>query len=223
MIWNEYSKLRGTHATFSPSQTSYVALVEKGEVDIRIANKYRAAVGTEIHNWAFRRIKRMHKVSSIKEIVSDIDEMIFDEYYDDSTDSISKYGQRLLKCLKGLPADVFETVKLYVNDAIGFKMEPEVVLYHSDDIYGCADAISFSSNVLRIHDLKTGSSNQDHTEQLLNYAALFCLQKKIDPEKIQIQLRIYKNGEVIFIDPIADDVHLVMSAITKADKIAAEF
>lgn len=223
MIWNEYSKLRGTHSTFSPSQTSYVGIAEKGDALQRKVNKFRAAVGTEIHNWVFIRIKRMHKVSSVKEIFYDIDEMIFKEYFKEDTDMITDYGEKLLKCLRQVPSEVFETVKLYVNDAIGFKMTPEEVVYYSDDIYGCSDAISFSSNFLRIHDLKTGSSNQDHIEQLLNYAALFCLQHKLDPKKIQSQLRVYKNGEAIIYDPNPDDIQIVMDSIVIVNKQASEF
>ena len=65
----------------------------------------------------------------------------------------------------------------YVNDAIGFKMDTEVVLFYSERFFGTADAISFRDNFLRIHDLKTGKTGkiEDHMEQLEVYAALFCL------------------------------------------------
>jgi len=49
-----------------------------------------------------------------------------------------------------------KTFNLYVNDAIGFKMETEQPLYYSDNCFGTADAISFRKNILRIHDLKSG-------------------------------------------------------------------
>ena len=48
-----------------------------------------------------------------------------------------------------------KTLYQYVNDAIGFGMSTEVVLYYSDRFYGTADAICFRNNMLRIHDLKT--------------------------------------------------------------------
>ena len=48
-----------------------------------------------------------------------------------------------------------KTIYAYVNDAIGFRMDTEVVLYYSDRFFGTADAISFKNNFLRIHDLKT--------------------------------------------------------------------
>src|SRR5574344_267538 len=51
-----------------------------------------------------------------------------------------------------------KTIYAYVNDAIGFRMDTEVVLYYSDRFFGTADAISFRKNFLRIHDLKTGEN-----------------------------------------------------------------
>ena len=59
-----------------------------------------------------------------------------------------------------------KTLYSYVNDAIGFRMDTEVVLYYSDYFFGTADAISFRDNVLRIHDLKTGKGPV-HIEQLM--------------------------------------------------------
>ena len=44
-----------------------------------------------------------------------------------------------------------KTIYMYVNDAIGFKMDTEVVLYYSDRFFGTADAICFRDNILRIH------------------------------------------------------------------------
>ena len=67
-----------------------------------------------------------------------------------------------------------KTIYAYVNDAIGFKMSTEVVLYYSDRFFGTADSICFRNGMLRIHDLKTGKTPV-HMEQLEVYAALFCL------------------------------------------------
>ena len=65
------------------------------------------------------------------------------------------------------------TIYAYVNDAIGFKMDTEVVLLYSPRFFGTADAICFRNGVLRIHDLKTGKTPV-HMEQLMTYAALVC-------------------------------------------------
>lgn len=51
-----------------------------------------------------------------------------------------------------------KTLNMYVNDAIGFKMNTEQILYYSENAFGTVDAISFRRNFLRIHDLKTGVS-----------------------------------------------------------------
>ena len=88
-----------------------------------------------------------------------------------------------------------KTIYAYVNDAIGFRMSTEVVLYYSDYFFGTADTISFRKNFLRIHDLKTGV-NPASMEQLMVYAALFCLEYKIKPATIDIELRIYQNDEI---------------------------
>ena len=71
-----------------------------------------------------------------------------------------------------------KTIYAYVNDAIGFKMSTEVVLYYSERFFGTADAICFRNGFLRIHDLKTGKTPV-HMEQLEICAALFCLECKV--------------------------------------------
>lgn len=88
-----------------------------------------------------------------------------------------------------------KTLNLYINDAIGYHMEPEVVLYYSENFYGTADAICFRNNFLRIHDLKTGSVPA-HMEQLEIYAAFFCLEYNVNPNDIEIELRLYQSDEV---------------------------
>ena len=104
-----------------------------------------------------------------------------------------------------------------MNDAIGFKMDTEVVLYYSDYFFGTADAISFRNNKLRIHDLKTGKSG--HMDQLKIYAALFCLEYKIRPGDIDIELRLYKNDEVIVFEPTAEDIVPIMDLIVHFNKL----
>ena len=118
-------------------------------------------------------------------------------------------GQKLPKSKK--------TLNMYVNDAIGYRMTPEQVLYYSDNCFGTADSISFKDNLLRIHDLKTGESG--HMEQLMVYAALFCLEYKIKPGEIDIELRLYKNDEVIVHNPTAEDILPIMDKIIHLNKI----
>ena len=117
-----------------------------------------------------------------------------------------------------------DTVNMFINDAIGFKMTSEQPLFYSYLCFGTTDAIAYRRNILRIHDLKTGET-EAHFEQLRIYAALFCLnyqarvrelRKKglsdidiarqfdvspkelhFDPEQMnEINLRIYQSGVV---------------------------
>ena len=114
-----------------------------------------------------------------------------------------------------------KTLYAYVNDAIGFKMSTEVVLYYSNRFFGTADAISFRNGMLRIHDLKTGKSGkiEDHIEQLEVYAALFCLEYKVKPGDINIELRVYKNDEVLYHNPTAEDILPIMDKIIHLNKL----
>lgn len=98
-----------------------------------------------------------------------------------------RLGQRQAKSNK--------TLNAYINDAIGFRMEPEVVLFFNEDCFGTADAISFHKNVLRIHDLKTGV-HPGSILQIMIYFALFCLEYKVNPYDIEMIGRIYQNDEI---------------------------
>ena len=121
-----------------------------------------------------------------------------------------KLGQKLPKSRK--------TLNMYVNDAIGYKMTPEQVLYYSDNCFGTADAISFRNNLLQIHDLKTGVIPA-HIEQLEIYAALFCLEYKVKPGDIEFELRIYQSDEILYHTPTAEDILPIMDKIIAFDKI----
>lgn len=111
-----------------------------------------------------------------------------------------------------------KTLYAYVNDAIGFKMSPEVVLFYSPRFFGTADAISFKDGTLRIHDLKTGKIKAK-MEQLYVYAALFCLEYKVKPGEINMELRIYQNDDIEFANPTAEDILPIMDQIMHLDKV----
>lgn len=109
------------------------------------------------------------------------------------------------------------TLNLYVNDAIGFKMQTEQVLYFSDNCFGTADTISFRKNFLRIHDLKTGTSPTS-IKQLLIYNALFCLEYNIKPVDIETELRLYQSDEVLVHVPAPEEIYNIMDKIITFDK-----
>lgn len=125
-----------------------------------------------------------------------------------------RLGQKLPKQQK--------TLNMYVNDAIGYKMTPEQILYYSDNCFGTADAILFRKNLLRIHDYKSGVVPA-HMEQLLIYAALFCLEygpiMGFKPSDIEMELRIYQSNEVLYHTPQADEIVPIMDQIITFDKI----
>lgn len=110
------------------------------------------------------------------------------------------------------------TLNLYVNDAINYKMRAEQVLYYSDNCFGTADAICFRNKKLRIHDLKTGDT-PTHMEQLLIYAALFCLEYKVTPGDITFELRIYQGNDALVCNPTAEDILPIMDRIKAFDRI----
>lgn len=124
-----------------------------------------------------------------------------------------RLGQKLPRSRK--------TLNSYVNDAIGYRMTPEQVLYYSENCFGTADSISVRDGVLRIHDLKTGAVPA-HMEQLRIYSALYFLEYREDPYKTDIELRIYQNDEIVVENPEADDITAIMDKIVAFDKIINE-
>ena len=121
-----------------------------------------------------------------------------------------RLGQKLPKSKK--------TLNMYVNDAIGYRMEPEQILYYSENCFGTADTISFRKNVLRIHDYKSGLVPA-HMEQLYIYAALFCLEYKIKPSEIDMETRIYQTDDILVENPTAEIVLPIMDKIITFDKV----
>ena len=119
-------------------------------------------------------------------------------------------GQKLPKSRK--------TLNMYVNDAIGFRMNPEQILFYSDNCFGTADAISFDRNFLRIHDLKTGGTPA-HMEQLYIYAALFCLEYNVRPANIEMETRLYQSNDILIDNPTVEIIAPIMDKIITFDKL----
>lgn len=127
-----------------------------------------------------------------------------------------EFAYRAIKLRIKLP-ETSKTINMYVNDAIGFRMTPEVLLFYSDNCYGHADCLSFKENTLRINDLKTGS-NDTSMVQLEIYAALFCLEYNMRPFDIGIELRIYQNNAVKLHIPEPEAIFQIMQKIVSFDK-----
>lgn len=119
-----------------------------------------------------------------------------------------------------VPRGKVRTIESYINDAIGYGMDPEVMLHYNDLCFGTADSICFRNGKLRIHDLKTGTGRV-HPEQLVVYAALFCLEYRENPEDMkEIVLQIYQNDMITKIEVEPEDIRDVMDHIKHVtDKI----
>lgn len=175
----QHKNLKGLHALFSPSQSSWLRYDDEKAIRV-MQNKKAAERGTQLHEWAKTTIDLGIRQPRSK-----------------------------------------QTLYSYVNDAIGFRMDTEVILYYSDRCFGTADAICFRNNMLRIHDLKTGEKPVS-MEQLEIYAALFCLEYHIDPRNIKMELRIYQNDEIIYHEPTAEDIEPIMEHIIHLDDLSTK-
>ena len=199
MIFNQHSDLEGQHAFLSASKYSWLNY-DQEKLATAYKNQYATTIGTILHDLAHRCIKNKVKLSkSDRHLV-------------------------LLTLLEnGVPQglidanDILETLAPFVNDALGFRMETEQVLYYSENAFGTADAISFKNNFLRIHDYKSGITPV-HMDQLYIYAALFCLEYVVKPENIKIELRIYKQGEVLHEEPDPEVIRAIMNKIVDSDR-----
>ena len=129
--------------------------------------------------------------------------------------ALHNLAKDLILLKQNLP-DTAATLNAYVNDAIGFRMTPEQMLFYSINCYGTADAISFHKRKLRIHDLKTGV-NPTSVTQLEVYAALFCLEYDVNPNDIEMEFRIYQNDEVRIYDGDPLSIFSIQDKIKWAD------
>lgn len=112
-----------------------------------------------------------------------------------------------------------QTLNMYVNDAIGYRMVPEQPLLYSENCFGTADSITLSRNKkLRIHDLKTGTTKTSEL-QLYVYAAIFCLEYNFKPFELDYDLRIYQNDEVRKYSPEPEEIAHVMDRIVTFDRL----
>lgn len=105
-----------------------------------------------------------------------------------------------------------DTVNMFVNDVIGYRMASEQLLLYSENVFGTADAISFKAGLLRIFDLKTGVTKASFN-QLLIYAALFCLEYDVKPAEIAYDIRMYQSNEIIPIPLDQDEIIFNVSDI----------
>lgn len=126
------------------------------------------------------------------------------------------FAKRCIELGQKLPTSK-QSLNQFVNDAVGYRMTAEQVLYYSSNAFGTADAISFRKKLLRIHDLKTGVTPVS-MRQLEIYTSYFCLEYKINPKDIEIELRIYQSGEIIVHNPDPSEIKELMNKIVAFNK-----
>lgn len=199
MNWNRHANLVGSHAILSASKSEWL---EKDEDELisSVVSSYAPTIGTLLHKYAADRIFYREKMKK-----SDIGGVKFDLL----RNRIPEFAINL--------ESIFPTLLAYENDAIGFQMDSEILLYYSDYCFGTADAIQVEGDILRIHDLKTGA-RQAKMRQLLVYAALFYLEYGVKPESMKTKLRIYQSEEILAYEPEADEIRDIMKRIIAKDR-----
>lgn len=135
---------------------------------------------------------------------------------------LHEFASTCIKLGEKLPAK-HKTLNMFVNDAIGYRMKSEQILYYSDNCFGTADAIGYNERTkkLRIHDLKTGTTPAS-IKQLYIYTALFCLEYAMDPHQMDMELRIYQMDDVMVDEPETTDILQIMQRIRDFDLILRE-
>jgi hypothetical protein len=208
MEFNRHKDLEGKHATLSASSWRWLN-DDQESLTKRLCSQYATEIGTILHDIACKHIRYQVK--------------------------LNKYDQKnvMLELLsRGIPSFVvdyfdldtkFENLMAYVNDCIGYRMTPEVVLFYSYNCFGTADAIGYSerNRFLRIHDYKSGTTTA-YMEQPLIYAGLFCLEYRIKPTDIETELRIYQNNEVMVHNPSSEELVTVIDNIVSSENLVTK-
>lgn len=210
MIFNKHLELNGCHATFGASQSAWLRYDDEKIVN-RKDSLMAKNLGTEIHEFAKSQIDMRIRSRSIKSLIDSFMTYIYRKYYDEKIEHMNEYGEKVLSFISKMPRDIFATVQSYINDGVGFCMTTEQKLvFVPIHFFGTADAISYRDKILRIHDLKTGRHPAD-MDQLMLYAAWFCLEYKIKPSELEyIELRIYQNNEIIVHNPSVEEMNQII-------------
>lgn len=200
MDFINHDKLKGKHSLLAPSQPYWLDYSDE-KLFQKFVSIHAQNMGTYLHELAEKLIRNRIKLKKTDKNVV------------------------LLHLLdNGIPRAaidmdrIYDNFVAYVNDAIGFQLTPEQPLVYSDFCFGTADAITFRNNLLRIHDYKSGTTPAK-MEQLMIYAALFCLEYKFKPGEIDMELRIYQNNEILYHNPAADEIAPIMDHIIHCDKV----
>lgn len=212
MQWKDYSYLKNRHAVLAPSNPSWTNYDDEKLISV-YENNQKKIEGTELHAWAEEVVSSIHLT---KELVAFRSKRLFKI----DIDEIRKLGEQnpLVRNSRAK-----ETVYMYINDAVKFDMIAEQPLaYDNKFCFGTADAIQFDGQLLRIHDLKTGETPA-HMDQLIKYAALFCLDYGWDPVLLMFELRIYQIDQVMIYKPTSEEVQNMMDTIVHMVSVLRQY
>lgn len=198
MQWNKHPEIKNKHAFLSPSKCTWIRKTDD-ELAEAWFNSFATDVGTITHAFAADCVLQRHGLEE-----GDWRHLEFELLRNQIPHGAFDLGF------------IFPTVLNYVNDAIGYNMDPEIPLSYSDKCWGTADAIQFRRRKLRIHDLKTGTTPAK-IDQLMIYAALFFLEYREKPEKASVELRIYQAGDILVCEPTAEEIREVMDQVIHAN------
>lgn len=199
MKWNNHKDYEGRHAFMGGSNYHWLNY-DNEAFENRYYSQYSQSIGTALHQLAHDCI-----VSNIKLNKHDIHliEMAMFKAY--------------------IPRDAYDPNYLltnlipFVNDAIGFHMSSEILLFVNEFCFGTVDAIAYNDfeKTLRVHDYKSGMIPAK-IEQCYIYMAMFCIEYKIDPRKLKLlEARIYQNCECLIDNPSSDIILDIMNRIEK--------
>lgn len=207
MIWNNHKELEGKHAFMGASNYHWVNY-DDATFEVRYYSQFSQVIGTAIHQLAHDCIVSRTKLN--KHDVHLIEMTLYKAFVPKDA-----YDPNL----------ILENLIPFVNDAIGFHMSSEILLYYNMFCFGTTDAIGYyeKEKVLRIHDYKNGVTQAD-IRQLYIYAALFCLEYHVNPKSLNlIELRIYQNLEVLIDNPPGDVIQEYMDKIQNRTELIKIF
>lgn len=196
MKWNDHHQLEGKHAFLSASKFTWLNW-DPETLEMRFYSQYQQEIGTLIHELAHRRIVCRRKINKN-------DVHLIEDIMDQNYIPRGAYD----------PSKILENLVPFINDAIGFRMDSEIILYYNQYCFGTTDAIVYDdkNKILRIHDYKNGVTPA-HMEQLLIYAALYCLEYNKNPKDFVTELRLYQLSEIIVHQPKAEEIMTIMNII----------
>lgn len=181
MQWHDHSNwIFDEHSFLSPSKKTWVNYDDETLIKNYKSYLTQPKLGTAVHDLANRLILKEHKLNKTEWclVAWDLEDI---------------YGLPKFAISKSL---IFENLRLFVNDSITYKCQTEQRLIYTPHAFGKADAIQLIDNTLYIFDLKTGANPAD-IDQLISYAALFCLEYNVKPSNLKFDLRLYQYDSII--------------------------